>query len=68
MLPVLTTQVGGKTPPLNLGSPHQFHDRVPDRRRQAVPGRDKLAEGRIVPTQFRQAQGAIDASGLRIKT
>ena len=36
-----------------------LHDRRLDIRRQAVPACDKLAEGSVLPTQFRQAQAAV---------
>jgi hypothetical protein len=42
----------------------QFDDRIPDGRRQTVPPGDQLAECHAVPTQFRQALGALVASYL----
>jgi hypothetical protein len=35
--------------------PHQFHDRVHDRKRQAVRIRDQLTECLVLPTMFRPA-------------
>jgi hypothetical protein len=58
---------GGRVDIRHAGSasaPHQLHDRRPDVRRQAVPVRDKLAKGRVVPTLFRHARRAVFANGL----
>ena len=42
-----------------LSVPSHFHDRIHDARWQAMPAYDKLTDGRILPTQFRQAQGSL---------
>jgi hypothetical protein len=47
-------------------TPHQFHDRGPDGRRQAVPARDKLLKCHTVPTPFRQPLGAVFTSAIGI--
>ncbi len=59
---VLETRVRARTPPLFLRSPHEFHDRVPDRRRQAVPACDQLAECLVLPAMFRPAHGALSVT------
>ena len=48
-----------------LSVPSHFHDRIHDARWQAMPAYDKLTDGRILPTQFRQAQGSLIASNWR---
>ena len=52
-------------PPLSLRRPQQFYDRVPDRRRQAMPLCDEFPECRAVPTPFRQPLGAVFTNAIR---
>jgi hypothetical protein len=54
-LAALTTRIDGVVPPLRFARPHQFHDRVHDRRRQEVPVCDQLAECIVLPAMFRPA-------------
>ncbi len=49
-------------PPLSLRRPQQFYDRVPDRRRHAMPPCDEFPEYHAVPTPFRQPLGACFTS------
>jgi hypothetical protein len=64
-LSCLTTQVGGALPPLTLRRPHQFYDRVPDRRRQSMPPCDQFPECHSVPTPFRQLLRAVFITSVR---
>ncbi len=54
------------TPPLRLRIPHQFHNLLPDRRCQAVPIRDKLAECRVGADIVQALASLFDASIMRI--